>query len=187
MSIIRTFRCEGCGDVFEYEKRKPTYCEECRRIKLNASTQRYKKRRRKIEQPAKGDKEENLAGRSGLIAAIGGAQYKEIGQLLNIDFREVHKLERQALTKIRNNPELKELWDTLKSELAGGAAEGGVLSLGISPAKKGELLLDYQQSVADWWQTYAEVEEWGCTDEAIELMTEIAKIQKTIERTLLTL
>ena len=149
----KRFMCGGCGDWFEYQRRRPKFCDECRRIKLNASIQRYKKRRRKMEAHGKGDREEKFGGKSNFVEQIGGAQHAEIARVLNMDFREVQKLERQALMKIReqfrDNPELKDLWGSLKEELAAGA----VMPAGhLGAANKGNLLLDYQQAVADWLQ-----------------------------------
>ena len=185
MSDVKQFMCDGCGDWFPYTRRRPKYCDECRRIKLNASIQRYKKRRRKMEHREKGDREEKFTGKSDFVEQVGGAQYAEIARVLGIDFREVHKLERQALMKIRDNPELKEIWGSLKEELASGAvlSEGGLMGA----ANKGNLLLDYQQAVADWWHTHDEIAEQGCTDEALECLAEITLFQQKIAQSLLTI
>ena len=178
----KEFRCEGCGDVFEYTRRRPKYCPECRKIKLNAQIQRYKKGIRKGLK--KGDKEEKFTGKSSFLAQVGGASHAEIARVLNINKRQVEELERQVLMKIRTNPELKNLWGTLKEELADGA----VLAEGVmGSANKGNLLLDYQLAVADWWQIHDDIVEQGCTAEALECLGEIEQFQRKIAESLLTL
>jgi len=188
MCDTKKFRCEGCGDVFDYTRRRPKYCPECRKIKLNAQIQRYKKGRRKLE-GRKGDKEEKFCGKSDFMEKIGGAQYAEISRTLGIDFREVHRIERAALAKIRANPELKNLWGTLKEELAdGGVLDGQSLGgLVMGREGKGNLLLDYQLAVADWWQIHDDIVEQGCTAEALECLGEIEQFQQKIAESLLTI
>ena len=153
----KTFRCKGCGDVREYALRRPLYCPECRKIKHYAQIQNYKKRRA----PAKGDREEHIAGgRASFLTALGGATHEDIGQALGLNFRQVHRLEREALTKIRTNPELAKIWGTIKAELAEGCAlPPRPRQLGV--AARGEILLDCQSVVMDWTLYYEDLIEAG--------------------------
>lgn len=175
---VKTYRCLGCGDIFEYIRRKPKWCRECRKEKLYVSIKRYKRRIRKLTN--KGDREEHFGGNSNFLASVGGASHEEIASRLDIKKKQVEELERRALLKIRDNPELKNLWDTLKQELAEGAVIDGQ-SLAVN---KGELLLEYQLSVADWWQTHDDIVEQGCSNEALELLDEIAQFQRKISEAL---
>lgn len=167
----KVFRCLGCGDNFSYTRRKPKWCEACRREKLSVIIKRYKRRRWQLAK--KGDKEEHFGGRSKFLASIGGASCEEIARALGLKTHQVVELERKALLKIRDNPELRNLWDTLKLELADGASlEGQRLAV-----DRGEALLDYQLGVADWWQLHDQLQEQGCADEAMELLDEIVSFQ----------
>jgi hypothetical protein len=184
-TIPKTFRCRGCGDIFELHagQRRPTFCGECRRIKHLVTVQRYKKKRRKIEGMRAENmtgamRAENMTGASDFLATVGGAQLAEIARALGIDFREVHRLERQALTKVRANPEFKNIWVMLKEELAEGATFGAGGT--VTPEQRGNLLLDHQQSVAEWWRVHDEILEQGCTEEAMECLNEILRFQKKI-------
>ena len=185
MCDTKKFRCEGCGDVFEYTRRRPKYCPECRKIKLNAQIQRYKKGIRKTLK--KGDKEEKFTGKSSFLAQVGGATHGEIARALHLNKRQVEELERQVLLKIRTNPELKDLWGTLKEELATGGVLESNFGLAMGKDSKGNLLLDYQLAVADWWQIHDDIVEQGCTAEALECLGEIEKFQQKITESLLAL
>lgn len=175
----KTFRCAGCGDVFSYARRRPKYCAECGKIKLYSQIQAYKRRVKGVN---KGTKEEHFGRKSGFIEMVGGASHEEIGRALRMRPHSVLRLERQVLTKLRANPTLKPLWDSLREEMAEGAQLDGLMM--VRPADKGNRMLDYQQAIADWWRIHDDIKARGCTAEAEELMTEITKFQRKIAETI---
>ena len=159
----KTFRCKGCGDIHEYEGRRPVCCEECGKLKHYAQIQNYKRKR--AQAVAKGSKEEHFCGNNSFLTDIGGANQAEIARVLGLDFREVARLERQALLKIRTNPELKNIWGSLKEELAQGGQfpEGGIGKMGrlMGPEEWAEIMLDCQSVVMDWTLYYEDLIEAG--------------------------
>jgi hypothetical protein len=183
MSEKRKFQCTGCGDWFEFSGRKPKYCPECRRVADNVANKKYKKKSRLINCRAKGKREEDFRGNNDFLEQVGGTRLKDVAAKLGIDLKQVHELERQALQKIRSNPELKELWDILRDELAGGKLEPG--SLVIGSINIGQMLLDYQLAVAEWTGKYETFTDAGLTDEACECLVEIQLFRQKIAETLL--
>jgi hypothetical protein len=140
-------RCIGCGDIIENKRWNRKYCTACKKIKQNNQVQRYKSKRRKLLQQGK-----TGANNGSLAQAIGGATLAEVAQSLGVDLQEAVELERRALIKLRTNPQLQELWCNLKEALAEGRQLPDGMGLAMTPKQRGNLLLDYQQGLAEWWQ-----------------------------------
>ena len=182
MEQLKIFRCRGCGEKFPYQTRRPKYCAECGRLKLNQNALRWKNRtRRQTRQTLrKGDREEKFTGKSGFVSMVGGMSQAEIARELGLTKRTVEQVEREVLHKIRHNPELKKIWTILREELADGGQlpDGG--PMGVA-AKSGQLL-DYQPDLARWWRLYDRLTEAECPEEAAECRAEIERFHQALGR-----
>jgi hypothetical protein len=163
--------CQWCGRPFKYKaKRRESgwvmprkACAPCNKERRK----QYKKEIRLIRQTIKGDKELKLSGRpsaTGNITSVIKKSHAEIASILKLKKHEVERLEREILTKIRNDPELKKLWANFKEE---GMPLGDIL-FSSSREDKGNTLLDYQISVIDGWEAHDRiVEEMKKTENTI--------------------
>ena len=177
MAQTKHFRCQGCGCKFEYKKRKPKYCGECRGLKASADVMRWRKRQAK---PAAGESFQGM--RLGMVQ-LEGQTYEAVGKALGLDPRTVRYLERELLARIRSNPELRELWDTCRSELSTGGEILAGPGLGFSgyvvgTAAKGEFLLKHQAAMGKWHRLHERLVMAECWDEAADVLLEIEAYQR---------
>ena len=175
--------CVKCKSKFSYRPVKTAtgkpvlrhICDECRDTRKNWLNKRWKsqvvtpKRNRKVTEARAKPKEYESR--------------RKIAKVLGLDPSTVEMIERQALSKIRDSPEMMDTFHhyvesgmpRLK-ELVGSLRDG---HQGDGPEKDlGSELLEYQLQVADWWQVYERLK-----DEARELLAPPTDRQPGLENT----
>ena len=170
--------CVVCGNYFEYEAktRGRTFylrevCDDCRGVALSSA-----KRRFHAKFDVKSAKEEHFHQTANKKELLKMSQ-AEVARRLRVTLHTERFLERQAILKIRNNPQLKDLFDTWLEEGAPSEAPDG--------RDAGEQLLDYQMAVLDWWAAHDKlVSRRKTKPEARATLKEIDRFQHQIVETL---
>ncbi len=183
---IVTSTCTICEKQFSYtvngdgrvRRRGPTYlfrkiCDACRGERRVAITKAWKQKHREKYRNA-APMEEVHGFRQHARAPILHCTHQELAKKLKMSTDAVRDLERKVLHKIRNNPELKNLWDIFKEE-GMPVPEGSFFG-----TDQGWMLLDYQMAVMDWWQIHDQIVETGGTAAAMECLSEIQNFQRVI-------
>lgn len=185
--------CDDCGRSFIYQivKRRKIrrVCPSCVRLRRLEDKKKYNRRigRVKADRIQRGS---NSTGRPN-ESYIKNSQ-AEIARVLRLKKHEVEKLEAQALQKMRNAPELKNLWDSFKEVLADGHRAGDnrlsnlMHGLSVDRQEQGLRLLEYQMAVVEFWESYDDLTEkmqkYGVDMriEILECLREIKQFQKKI-------
>jgi hypothetical protein len=185
--------CQICGRAFVY------YVTADRRPKLRRRCPYHHWKKKNAIKKAYNDAVRNkkpgelkLVGKYSRHSNVTGVikkSHAEIARALNMKRHEVEDLERSATLKIRNNPELKKLWSSLKEVLADGCQENGLAALqGLitDEREQGMRLLEYQAGVVEFWEEHdrivEEMEKTGrdCSSETVECLNEIQRFQQKI-------
>ena len=183
--------CVICGNYFEYEAhtrhanhlRARVVCDDCRANAAQQAKRRYRDANKRNEEEANFQKttdrkkilkmtHQEIAGALG----FGGSEDPDGPRGRN----RVTATERRAMIKIRNNPELRKLFDTW-------IQDGALTEASEPPPDVGRQLLDYQMAVLDWWLEHDLWMEGQATAEADALLKEITRFQRKIAETLLKL
>ena len=152
-------QCIRCRNYFEYKQKTPNnkrnLCDDC--------------------------KDQSKKDPAGIgPGAPTRATHREVARMLNIDSKAVRRAERQALLKLRQHPQLLELYGIW-------IREGSPIDAltGLPGEETGKKLLEYQLEVLGWWQTRDLLaEDKICEPEAKELLEWIRKFQEKIAETL---
>jgi len=185
--------CEDCGRAFIYKivKRRKIrrVCPSCVRLRRLEGKKQYKRRHGLVKHD-RIRRDSNSTGRPN-ESYIQHSQ-AEIARVLRLKKHEVEKLEAQALQKMRNAPELKNLWDSFKEVLADGHRAGDnrlhnlMHGLSVDRQDQGMRLLEYQMAVVEFWEAHDQlVEEMkksgaDVSSEIMECLKEIQSYQKKI-------
>ena len=179
--------CADCDRPFVYTVRKRRkvrkICPSCVWARQKGSKKNYNDKHRNKQAG-----ELKLAGRpspKGNVTGVIQHSHDEIARALKMKRGEVERMEREVLLKIRNNPELKKLWDGIKDALARGGVNflQGLIS---DPEDQGMRLLTYQMKVVEAWEVYQlmadEMRESGkdFSADITAMLTEIQRLQTGI-------
>lgn len=144
-------RCLKCRAKFEYVPMLTAtgrviprhICDACRKGRSHWLKRQWKKQARepvRKRQPSEKRVNQNEHG----------ASLESVGKAMGLHHSTVEMIEREALGKIRNSPELKEAFEHY--------AEAGMPRIkeliGALTTPPAEALLEYQMQVADFWQVY---------------------------------
>lgn len=167
-----------CGEPFKYvfEGRRKKLCPGCVGANYRAAHLRSQRRLKTVA-----GERVNEANCSAL-EHLAKMDRDEIGRRLRLTPAAVRMLERNALFKIRRNPELRRLFAFYLSE-GGGSAECGVRSAELGNPEFGnregeELILDWQLGVGEMFEAYDRLLAGGFLKEAGECLLEIALFQR---------
>ena len=174
----------GCGKIFEVVNprarcRKCPECQRAVRLKLMKKAKAEKAKRR-LSQPIK----KNSTGRP--VTGLFKMSQAEVAAAMGLSKRTVEEIEMELLTKIRTNPELRNLWSNFKEEIA----PGQLRDLIPDPGQQEIELFDYQSALSDWWEVHDMIEEKArltgedCQAERLECLREIEKYQQQIKEAL---
>ena len=175
--------CDKCRSAFEYQAHvtvngKPlngTYrhvCDACR-----AARKRWldKKRKRTVVAPIRNRSSREAWARPGEFTSR-----RLISRDLGLSPGLVEDIERSALHKLRNSPELQEAFQRYQED-------GMPLLDELAQALKttgAELLIGYQLEVGDFWQVHDRMESEGLREEAQAVLEDIIHCQRVIARQL---
>lgn len=178
----RTAICQKCEKPFEVKARyskapgssgmdctqlQGRSCPPCKKLIKKHANARHAKR---MKLPIDAVPETKRVAKCQLI---------RVAEMLKMSERNASKIEKQALAKIRSNPELVSLF---KEWMRDG---GRVPDFSEPPPEKtAEVLLDFMMGISDWYRTYGHLVQVGKRKEAVECMNEIRKFYKTFKRNL---
>lgn len=159
------------GAVFRKDGR---VCPKCVKIRSKQADRRKLKRRRLLPDEPKAY---SLEKRSvSLLTPF------EVAQRLKVTTDNVVKIERRALAKLREHPELRELFRKWMED-GGHAPVNGLRRLMRRPDER---LLEWQMGVSEFWEAHDKLQGLGRRKEALQCRAEIRRFQNLLKRSLRT-
>jgi hypothetical protein len=188
-------RCRKCKNEFvarvrwvrrnNGKKRKvcSRVCPKCRRRRANYLRRLTKARHRKrrllqaAKEPAKTKRRKyDPLERH---ARLRGLTRLEVGQALGLAEHEVRAIEKQALQKLRNAPQVRRALRLYQADGCPGLSDL-LADILVGPAGRGEALLALQADLIDWWETVERLRSQGMTEGLDEVVKELGKCQRLL-------
>lgn len=184
----RTAKCQHCQNPFEVKARYSNLpgcegmdvtqlqnrtCPKCQSGLRKAAHDREQKR---MKLSVDGKSGKPVLGR-GELAKAG---LKRMAQILKTTQRNASRIERQALSKIRNDPVLAKLYKEWM-------ADGGRIperAPDPEPQEATGVLLDFMMGISEWYQTHTKLVRGGKKKEALECMSEIRNFYQSLRQQL---
>lgn len=179
---VKSRKCVKCGRPFDYVEKKAApggrrkeICEGCRR-------QRYRLAHRRLRQ-----KHRLKPGEARTVGSQAEERPSEeeldrltVAEEMGVRPEAIRQAERVALYKIRNNPELRQLWQEWQEEGCPRGVQSGEGK--VQSAEDWEALVAYQLEIAGWYERHEQWVAAGLKKEAVELLREIKKCQAAVGR-----
>lgn len=177
MAETRIVRCKECEREFEIEARiierggktwettqlNGRTCPKCQEIKKKRVEQRRGARTR-------------MGGR--LNDSTVSRKIKDIAKAMGISCKIAEATERRALAKLRENPELKKLFEVW-------LAEGGEIPVMEFQQDIGDMFIDYMLELSRWYEVLDNLVGRRRQKDALQCRREIEKFHETFKKQLI--
>ncbi len=173
-------RCVHCGQPFEYVQKRIKLKFQTGQSQGKGNKEVWRRVNRRVcpacaqarKQWLHKKNDHRCPHKLGIGAKPGEFRGKrEIGEALGLTLGQVEVLERSALSKLRNSPELRAAYDNFKEE--GMPLLDQLVALLRQPGD--DRLLEHQLELMDFWRVYDEARRAGLTAESREILDAIAR------------